>query len=367
MDGKTQTVMRKPLLLHKINLYAHAHQRGLLFAAALAIIVGTGLTVLAILYTAPVYEPSQASKVVPPVKKELPKFYSSLTGVEVVDEASTKRQVTAIMIENSPDARPQSGLKAAGMVYEAIAEGGITRFLALYQEAQPELIGPVRSLRPYYVDWLAPYDAAVAHVGGSKNALDEVRNGTYKDIDQFFNAGAYWRANDRYAPHNVYTSFERLNALNQAKGFNGSSFQAHSRKADAPSKQPNATAISVPISSGTYNSNYTYDAATNSYLRFQGGEPHNDREAGHIAPKVVVVLKVPTQRGFEDGYREQMTTVGSGAAVVFQDGIATDANWTKADKKSIITLTDTTGKSIALNAGQTWYTAIAAEKSPTWQ
>jgi hypothetical protein len=137
-------------------------------------------------------------------KKPQQKIYSQLTGKEVSEDDS-KRPVTAIIIENSPDARPQSGLKNSGVVFEAIAEGGITRFLTLYQEDQPQLIGPVRSLRPYYIDWLAAFDPSVAHVGGSLNALQEIRNGSYKDIDQFSHADTYWRARDRYAPHNVYT------------------------------------------------------------------------------------------------------------------------------------------------------------------
>ena len=137
-------------------------------------------------------------------------YYSPLTGSEVADEAVTTQAVTGMMIENSPDARPQSGLKDSGVVFEAIAEGGITRFLVLYQEQKPQLIGPVRSVRMYYVDWIAAFNASVGHIGGSAAALAEVRNGNYRDIDQFFNAGAYWRATDRYAPHNVYTSFENL-------------------------------------------------------------------------------------------------------------------------------------------------------------
>jgi hypothetical protein len=147
------------------------------------------------------------------VKKPDPVYYSTLTGKKVKDEAMTTWPTAAIMIENSPDARPQSGLKQAGVVYEAIAEGGITRFLALYQEDKPTLIGPVRSLRPYFVDWLTPYNASVVHVGGSSAALKRIRNGEYRDIDQFFNASTYWRSTDRYAPHNVYTNFNRIDAL----------------------------------------------------------------------------------------------------------------------------------------------------------
>src|SRR5665648_209727 len=93
-------------------------------------------------------------------------YYSPLTGLKVKNETATKQPVTAIMIENSPDARPQSGMKDAGVVYEAIAEGGITRFLTIHQEDKPTLIGPVRSVRAYFVDWLAPYNTSVAHVGG---------------------------------------------------------------------------------------------------------------------------------------------------------------------------------------------------------
>lgn len=323
---------------------------------------------LAIMYTAPVYEPSRDLSPIPKKKVvEPPKFYSPLTGVQVADEAATKQQVTSIMIENSPSARPQSGIKQAGIVYEAIAEGGITRFLAFYQESKPGLIGPVRSLRPYFVDWLAPYDATVAHVGGSKAALDEVRNGTYKDIDQFFNPHAYWRAKDRYAPHNVYTSFERLDALNNSKGYVSSTFTGFTRKDDTPAQTSIATSISVNISSGSYNSGYSYIPETNSYNRSMAGKPHTDREEGQITPKVVVVIKVPMQRAFEDGYREQMQTIGSGQAYIFQDGTVTEATWEKPDKRTQIAFKAADGSLISLNRGQTWITAIAPNRSVTWQ
>jgi hypothetical protein len=294
-------------------------------------------------------------------------YYSPLTGAKVPDAATTKREVTAIMIENSPDARPQSGLKAAGVVYEAIAEGGITRFLTLHQEDRPGLIGPVRSLRPYYIDWLAPYDASVAHVGGSYNALQTIRNGSFKDIDQFFNGSYYWRATDRVAPHNVYTNFDKLDALNQSKGYTGSNFTGFPRKGDSPVANPTASKITVNISSPLYNSSYNYDKASNSYLRFEGGAPHMDREAGQINPKVVVVIKVPVHIADEDGPREQMTTTGFNQAYVFQDGQEIDAIWRKAGQRDQIQFYDKQGHQIAFNAGQTWITAVAPDESITWQ
>ena len=295
------------------------------------------------------------------------KFYSPLTGVEVPDEATTKRQVTGIMIENSPSARPQSGIKDAGIVFEAIAEGGITRLATLHQENRPGLIGPVRSIRPYYLDWMAPFDAAISHVGGSANALKTVRNGSFKDIDQFFNGGSYWRATDRVAPHNVYTNFDRLDTLNKNKGFTSSTFAAWPRKKDTPVAAANASTIQMTVSSPTYNVRYEYDKTTNAYIRFIGGAPSKDREAGQVAPKVVIALKVPTQLGFEDGYREQMTTDGHNEAYVFQDGTVTKGIWRKAGQKNQMQFYDKNGHIIALNPGQTWVTVVAPEKAVTWQ
>lgn len=337
------------------------------FVIATAIMLATGLAVLAWMWQQP--EPQLPTVYTPaPKAKEAPKFYSPLTGVAFADEAPTKRHVTAVMIENSPDARPQSGLKDAGVVYEAIAEGGITRFLALYQESRPGLIGPVRSVRPYYVEWGAAYDAAVAHIGGSKRALDMIRSGNYGlDIDQFFNAGAYWRASDRRAPHNVYTNFDNLDQLVASKGKTSSSFTPIERKEDEKSKAPNATQINLPISSAWYNIDYSYHAESNSYVRNVGGEAHNDREGGQIQPKVVVAIQVAMTREMEDGFREQIATTGSGKAYIFQDGTVTEATWQRPDVKSQITFVDASGKPLKLNRGQTWITALPNSKVPAWQ
>ena len=337
------------------------------FFIAVGILLATGFAVLAWMWQQP--QP-QAPTVYTPVKKapEEPKFYSPLTGVQVTDEATTKRHVTAIMIENSPDARPQSGLKDAGVIYEAIAEGGITRFLALYQEGRPGLIGPVRSVRPYYVEWGAAYDAAVAHIGGSARALQMIRSGSYGlDIDQFFNAGAYWRASDRRAPHNVYTNSDRLDQLVAAKGKTTSTFTPIERKDDTKSKTPNATHINLPISSAWYAVDYDYDSASNSYVRKVGGEAHHDREGGQLQPKVVVAVQVSMTREMEDGYREQIVTTGSGKAYIFQDGTVTEAVWQRPDVKNQITFVDTAGKPLKLNRGQTWITALPSPKVPSWQ
>ena len=295
------------------------------------------------------------------------KYYSPLTGLEVPDEATTHRQVTGIMIENSIYARPQSGIKEAGVVFEAIAEGGITRLATLHQEDRPGLIGPVRSVRPYYIDWMAPFDSTYAHVGGSANALSTVRNGSFKDTDQFFNGSFFYRATDREAPHNVYTTSDKLDALNQSKGYTSSSFTPWERKAETPSGSPNANHIDVTVSGPAYNVAYDYDKASNVYIRYLGGEPSKDRELGQVQPKVVVVIKVPTTLGFEDGYREQMTTSGVGDAYIFQDGTVIKGHWRKDAQKAQMIFYDANAHTIALNPGQTWVTVVAPEKSVTWR
>ena len=353
----------------RIRSWTRLHHTTTFALAGAGVVLATAIAAGALLFQTP--EPAPAPLAV--TKKPAPSpplvYYSPLTGVQVPDQASTQQAVTAIMIENSPDARPQSGLKPAGVVFEAIAEGGITRFLALYQEAKPQLVGPVRSVRLYYVDWLAPFQASVAHVGGSKFALDEVRNGNYRDIDQFFNAGSYWRATDRYAPHNVYTSFEKLDALNLKKGYTTSVFTAWPRADGKPAATPTATGIDVKISGPTYNSHYDYDPTTNTYKRFEGGAPHNDREAGQITPAVVIVIDTTMSRVLEDGYREQITTTGSGRARIFQNGTVVEGTWSKPDRGSQITFTATDGKPIVLGRGQTWITAVPANQGGgvTWQ
>ncbi|HSX18243.1 MAG TPA: DUF3048 domain-containing protein [Candidatus Saccharimonadales bacterium] len=287
---------------------------------------------------------------------------SPLTGVQVAPELAS-RPVTGIMIENSLDARPQSGIEQAGVIFEAIAEGGITRFLTLYQDAQPQYIGPVRSLRPYYIDWATPFDASIAHVGGSPEALAQIRSGG-KDLDQFFNSGSYWRQSTRAAPHNVYTSFERMDALNKIKGYTSSHFTSWPRKADKPIAVPTAKSIDVNIASFYFNSHYDYDASTNSYFRFEGGAPHktitssSDANAQQLHPKVLIALVMPYSIE-ADGQHSAYSTYGNGVAYVFEDGGVTQGLWTKANRADQFKFTDASGAPVKLNAGQTWVVPVA--------
>lgn len=294
---------------------------------------------------------------------------SPLTGVMVSRELA-ERPVTGIMIENSPSARPHSGLIDAGVAFEAIAEGGITRYLALYQETRPEFIGPVRSLRPYFVNWALSYDAAVAHVGGSPKALSWARKYLKeRDLDQFkFGARAFDRVSFRASPHNVYTNFDDLDRIIKEQGIKESNFRSMPRKKEKPVKEPNAKRIKIQFSSATYNTSYTYDKSSNSYFRSVGGAAHKDRETGkQIKPKVLVVMKTNYSLSGEGSGRQQVTTIGKGDAYIFQDGTVKKGTWIKSTRDSRIAIKDKDGKLIKLNPGQTWISVIPNDKSVSFK
>lgn len=311
-------------------------------------------------------------KPIPKVTSATKTVPSTLTGLPV-DPSVNQRTVTAVMIENSIDARPQSGLGQAGVVFEAVAEAGITRFLALYQDTAPDNVGPIRSARPYYVQWELGFDAGYAHVGGSPEALADINTWGVRDLNQFYNGGFYHRVSSRAAPHNVYTSIAQLNQLEVNKGYVTSHYTGFARKKKAFRKksQPiTARSINMAISGPTYYAHYDYDVKTNSYLRSEGGAPHIDTNTNQqISPVVVIAMVVPLSQGALDSsgaYYSAYNVIGSGTAYIFQDGTVLTGQWNKSSNTSQITFTDAAGKAILLNPGQTWITALGNSNQVTY-
>ena len=309
----------------------------------------------------------------PIIKKTTPTINtvaSRLTGIQVTPDLANM-PVTAVMIENSLEARPQSGLSEAGIVFEAQAEGGITRFMALYEEGQPSSLGPVRSARPYFIDWMLPYDAPYSHVGGSPDALTEIQTLGVKDLNEFYNGSYYERISQRAAPHNVYTSMSNLLTLEKSKGWTSSNFTGWPRKKDLPSKTPNATSIDLSEGSPDYDVHYDYAAKTNSYLRSEGGSSMVDANTNQqLNPKVVVAMVVPLSSGALDAsgaYYSDYQDVGSGTVYIFQDGILTQGTWNKPTQASAITFTSASGTPINLNAGQTWVTVVSSTSAVSYK
>jgi hypothetical protein len=300
---------------------------------------------------------------------------STLTGLQV-DKSVNDRPVTGVMVENSLEARPQSGLDQAGVVFEAEAEGGITRFLTLYQDSQPSYIGPVRSARPYYIQWCQGFDCAYAHVGGSPEALQDIKNWGIKDLNQFYGASYFQRISNRAAPHNVYTSIEKLNQFESSKGYTTSTYSGFERLLKEGKADPAATvahSINLDYPGTRYDVHYDYDSAANSYKRSEGGAPHNVVDAtgttAQLSPKVVIAMAVTKTQGALDAsnaYYSNYQVVGSGAVKIFQNGTVIDGTWTKSAPTSQITFIDAAGKAIKLNPGQTWISVLQTTGSATY-
>ena len=299
-------------------------------------------------------------KIAKPISDLIP---STLTG-QLVAPSVNQRPITAVMIENLPPARPQSGLSQAGVVIEALTEGGITRFEAFFQNNLPTYVGPVRSVRPYFLDWALGFDAPIAHDGGSAQALAEIPSLGVKNLDYLDNPNYYTRISSRQPPHNLYTSLPNLIKLEASNNWTSSNFSGWPRKADAPVKNPNATNINFTLSYSTYNVAYSYDPSTNSYNRSEGGAPQIGANTNkQISPKVVIGMVVPWSQGSLDtsnAYYSVYQDVGSGQAYVFQDGTLTLGQWNKPSAQAPLSFTTASGQPLKLNAGQTWITVLAS-------
>ncbi len=285
-----------------------------------------------------------------------------LDGRIVSDASLLNRRPILIKVENHPDARPQSGLDKADIVIEAMAEGGITRFAAVFWCRDAEEIGPVRSGRLQDLTFAAEYDALFAHVGGS-DAWAAAKTSALADLDQFAYGDTYWRSDDRDAPHNVYTTTVRLHKTAAAEDLEKKvSLDSWTFKVGHPGAGK-VTSVKIPYGADCACS-YTYDKATNTYLRFVEDEPFLDKPTGaQIAPKNVVVMFVSydsSDFGEEYGLggRDVMQLIGDGKAVVLRDGQAVTGRWTKADESSRTMFVDDNGQPISFNRGQTWIEII---------
>jgi hypothetical protein len=206
------------------------------------------------------------------------------------------------------------------------------------------------------------FDAGIAHVGGSGEALQDLKDWKAKDLDQFTNGAYFHRITARVAPHNVYTSVDQMFDLSNKKGYSTSTFTGFPRKPASVSKAPTAKTIDLTLSGSAFNVHYDWDAATNKYMRSEGGKSHTvvaeDGTATQLQPDVVVAL-VMSQGLDPDGVHTTYASLGSGHAYVFQDGIVTEGTWKKNSRSEQLTIVDAAGAPIKLNPGQTWLTAVA--------
>ena len=277
----------------------------------------------------------------------------------------------AVMIDNHPDAYPQAGLDHALVVFEALAEFGITRFMAVYVPGigpDAPAIGPVRSARLYYVQWAMGFGTIYAHAGGSPQGL-ALAQSTDKivNLDALHRGGgAYFgRSKKRFAPHNLFTSSADLAsaaAKLKVADFNQPNV-GFLFKADAPeAERPAAQALSYFFLYKQDSAGWAYDRTTNSYLRLRRGKPARAAASGEqLRTRNVVVIEVKQRKlaGDRKGRIEQ-DVVGSGAAKLFQDGAIHEITWQKDSPAAPLRFYTINGQEVQFNAGQIWIVALPA-------
>lgn len=281
-----------------------------------------------------------------------------LTGELQKEERAELPRVAAVMIDNHFDAWPPSGLDQAFMVVEAPVEGGISRMLAFYYEDQEvEEIGPVRSARPYYLDWASELDALYVHVGGSPEALDLIATGSTFDMNQYWWGDYFWRANDRFAPHNVMTTSENLFEFSVAReelGYAPERLYGTWEFKDRETLEPEVTTLELTFAEPVYIIGWEFDVDSGAYLRDQYYQPHETGEGEQISAHNVVVIETDVEVIDSVG-RRSLRTTGEGDGYVFQDGQQIGIRWEKSSASERLRFYHVdSGEEVVMNAGRTW-------------
>ena len=281
------------------------------------------------------------------------------------DLAKSPTPVYAVMIENQEQARPQTGLDQASVVYEALAEGGITRFLALYVGQEPDVVGPVRSARHYYVNWAHEYNAPLLHVGASPLGYDALRSLRAPDLDEIRGDPGFWRSPARQAPHNLFanlghakTILKERRALD-AGTFGGLEFKRAATRLDG---HP-ATHAAIRFGSWAYTTEWHYDPYWNEYTRWMDGAPHADAITGEQlrASNVLIQTVDSWVIPHDPEGRLEFAQVGKGRVIALLDGIAVDGTWSKESLNAPTEYRDATGAPLRLNTGPTWVIVVPHE------
>lgn len=279
-----------------------------------------------------------------------------LDGVLVSDSTETNLRPVAVVIDNSFDARLAEGLSKASLVYETIAEGAITRFLAIYDPNNlPDTIGPVRSLRPYFIDLAQEVDALPIHVGGSPKALERIT--VVDTINEFYQGEYFWRDETLNAPHNVFTSSELILKAIDKKGFTATtSFSSWNFDEQKEAKATSTVVDSVIIDFSTepYRVRWLYDSERNLYKRFVNKLPEN------ITAQNIIIQVVPS-RVIDRELRREVFNIGEGRAWIFKNGELMIGKWQKLEKGKRTEYFDSTGMPISFNRGVTWIAVIDDE------
>jgi hypothetical protein len=298
-----------------------------------------------------------------------------LDGV-IVDSSKTKLWPYAVMVENLLSVRPQSGLSQASVVYEALAEGGSTRFMAVFDPLAniPEIM-PVRSSRPYYLEWVSEYGALYAHAGGSPKALTVIReNPDINNLEALSgDAGYFWRDKTKSAPHNLVTSSDKMFLALNNKGLwdKQAGFRSWLFKDDAAldKRGDDGKTASFNFSTGkTYKVDFRYNKEKNVYLRFNADQPHLDKNSGQQIEVKNVIVQIVQEPELDGGKgRLDIYVGGEGQAWIFRDGQVINGVWKKGSRTDRTLFYDSQGQEVELSRGNTWIHVVPKDQSVTYQ
>lgn len=289
-------------------------------------------------------------KLTPTVKK---------SNIKIIDEDSNQRPY-AIMIDNVSDARPQTGINKAYIVYELMVEGGLTRLMAVFKDAKVDQIGPVRSSRHYYLDYAMENDAIYIHYGWSPQAQSDISSLKINNLNGLANpSNMFWRDYTYHKnEHTAYTSTEKINKAAESKGYrlisDDSQLLDYSEKSVSMDETKIANEIKISYSSGT-KVTYKYDTENKVYLRYMNGYEHKETSSGQLKAKNIIAYNVTYGKIANDVKgRQEMNNTGSGTGYYFTEGKYMEIKWSKSSRNSKTVYTDTNGKEIKVNDGNTY-------------
>lgn len=332
-------------------------------------------------------EPAPAPVVEAPIEQpvevpqeETPSPYKApLTGMPL--EASLTQRPLAVMINNAPAARPQSGLGQADMVYEVLAEGGITRLIGIFQsQSGIEKIGPIRSIRPYLINLGESYGGVLVHAGGSPEAYSIIQKQGKQDMDEIGNAGSFfWRDKERKAPHNLYSSDEKLREgaakLNYGNDVKVPQYSFYSEPTAASGEGAEGTApvevisgepgekVEIKFLLDSYVVAYQYDGSSNTYKRWVNGSPHVDLNDNVQLEAANVIVLGADHKVLDDVGRLAVNVEAGGKALLFQRGEVIEGQWVRAAGDAIRFVKD--GKEVPLVPGTTYFNIVP--NSPSFE
>lgn len=307
-----------------------------------------------------------------PKEPEAPVFVDGVIcplGGEMIERTDLYPRPVAVMLDNHPAARPQAGLEQAEVVYEILAEGNITRYLALYMHGAGQMVGPVRSARSYYIDKCMEYNAIYLHAGGSPDAWDDIARLKIPSFNAM-NLGKplYWRENHRKEPHNIYTALDRIQASAESRGYNKTGGQRVHTFAGEDRQMEGETAQRVTIAyPQKYSVSYEYSKDDGVYLRYVSGKPHVDENNNdyQVQAKNIIIQRAVHKVVDSEGRRD-IDLVGSGKGYYITNGAYVPITWEKADRRAPTYYYLEDGKEVELNPGKTWIQVIPTGSEVTF-